>query len=300
MDFFKYIKAVGTGPKGNRNLSYDEMIDCMSQILDQKIYSEQICAFLLGWRLQEETSEELKGALKAFDKYIKRTTIKNSIELGHAFDGKQKQPYLFTKIAPYLKKFDINLVISYDYTQPAKDGITTKKVYEYYKNSNQNSNLYYFNREDYCKNLSTLTQTRQKLGLRTGLNTIEKLLNPASSSYAITGAFHKPYVKKYLDLFNEYYKNFVVVKGAEGSCEFFKNSKYWIKNGDEIEEYDINLDYFGIKYDKKYDNISLDQMNEALLNPTKDLEKLIKLNAALLLIVAKKTSNIKDAYELIV
>lgn len=32
--------------------------------------------------------------------------------------------------------------------------------------------------------------------MRTIFNTVEKLLNPANSKYAITSAFHKPYVKK--------------------------------------------------------------------------------------------------------
>ena len=57
MDFFKYIHAVGTGPKGNRDLSFDESKDMMTQILNQSVHSEQIAAFLLGWRLKPETIE---------------------------------------------------------------------------------------------------------------------------------------------------------------------------------------------------------------------------------------------------
>ena len=47
MDFFKYIHAVGTGPKGNRDLSFDESKDMMEQILNQSIPSEQ--ASLSSW-----------------------------------------------------------------------------------------------------------------------------------------------------------------------------------------------------------------------------------------------------------
>jgi len=36
MDFNKYIHAVGTGPKGNRDLNSDESKDMMHQILDKK------------------------------------------------------------------------------------------------------------------------------------------------------------------------------------------------------------------------------------------------------------------------
>jgi len=78
MDFHNYIRAVGTGPKSNRELSEDEMADCMNQILTQKASPEQIAAFLLGWRVRIESIEELQTAYSVFDNYIKRVDIKNS------------------------------------------------------------------------------------------------------------------------------------------------------------------------------------------------------------------------------
>ena len=37
MDFFNYIHAVGTGPKGNRDLTFDESKDMMNQILQKSV-----------------------------------------------------------------------------------------------------------------------------------------------------------------------------------------------------------------------------------------------------------------------
>ena len=48
MGFHSYIRAVGTGPKSNRELTKDETIDAIESILNQSVYSEQIAAFLLG------------------------------------------------------------------------------------------------------------------------------------------------------------------------------------------------------------------------------------------------------------
>ena len=296
MDFFNYIKAVGTGPKGNRNLCETEMIDAMEQMLEQKVFPEQATAFLLGWRLQEETNEEMCGALKSFDKYMKKKNIPNSIELGNPFDGKQKRPYLFPLIAKELKKFDLNIVVSGDYLQPAKSGITTKDTC---LNLDLEDNLYYFDRLDYFKEFSDLTQTRQRLGLRTGLNTIEKLLNPGNSRFAMTGAFHKPYVKKYLDLFGAHYDKLVIVKGEEGTCEFFGKSKYWIKENNEIKEVEINPADFGIDYKDIWEKITIDEMKEVMQNPSDELKKLVKLNAALVLFSSNKANSLKEGYELL-
>ena len=51
MDFFKYIHAVGTGVKGNRDLTLQESKEMMEAVLKQEVHSEQVAAFLLGWRL---------------------------------------------------------------------------------------------------------------------------------------------------------------------------------------------------------------------------------------------------------
>ena len=296
MDFFNYIKAVGTGPKGNRNLCESEIIDAMEQILEKKVYPEQVTAFLLGWRLQEETNEEMCGTLKSFDKYIKKKNIPNSIEFGNPYDGKQKRPYLFPLIAKELKKFDLNIVISGDYLQPAKEGITTKDTC---LSLDLEDNVYYFDREDYFKELSDLTTLRQRLGLRTGFNTIEKLLNPGNSRYAMTGAFHKPYVKKYLELFGSKYDKLVIVKGEEGTCEFFGKSKYWIMENNEIKEVGLNPADYGIDYREIWEKMTLDQMKEVMANPSEELLKLVKLNAALALFTSNKVNSVKEGYELL-
>ena len=85
------------------------------------------------------------------------------------------------------------MVISGDYLQPAKVGITTKDIFS---NIDVGQYLHFFDRLEYLKELSDITPLRHELGLRTAFNTVEKLLNPSLSEYGITTAFHKPYVQK--------------------------------------------------------------------------------------------------------
>lgn len=296
MGFHQYIKAVGTGPKSNRELSKEEVIDAMQSILNQSVYSEQIAAFLLGWRVRLETTDELLTSLEVCNKYVKKIDIPNSIELGYPFDGKADNPYLLPLIAKYLKNFDLNLVVSGDELQPAKKGLTIKQLYE---NIEFDDNIFYFDRKEYFKELSDLTQIRNKLGLRTAFNTIEKLLNPGNSKYAINAAFHKPYIAKYFKLFEHNYENFVVVKGNEGTPEIFSKCKYWIKEDGKINEYHIDPHYFGINYKKSTDIIPYEESINMTKNPSDELEKLAKLNAAMYLVVAKKSNDIKEAFEML-
>jgi len=293
MDFFKYIHAVGTGPKGNRDLSFDEAKDMMQQVLNQSVPSEQIAAFLLGWRLKPETNEEFRGALAACDETLTHHTVENSLELGYPFDGKAKNPYIFPLVAQIIQKQNLNLVIIGDEKQPAKDGITIKEIISDIKLSN---NAYYFDRKDFFNKLHKLTELRNRLGLRSGFNTIEKLPGVAKSDYAITGVFHKPYVKKYAEIFSDRYKRFALIQGNEGTPELFSKGRLWI-TGESIEEYIIDPQYYGIHYKKSWDKITLQESLEQLQNPSDEYLKLAQLNAAIYLFVTQKFNSIDDAFD---
>ena len=56
MNFKTFIKAVGTGPKGNRDLSFEESFEAVSQILKQEATQAQMGAFLIAWRVKLETN----------------------------------------------------------------------------------------------------------------------------------------------------------------------------------------------------------------------------------------------------
>jgi anthranilate phosphoribosyltransferase len=296
MGFHEYIRAVGTGPKSNRELTKIEMADAMECILTQSVHPEQIAAFLLGWRVRLESIDELKTSLEVCNKYIKRTTVKNSIELGYPFDGKADNPYILPLVAKYLKKFDLNLVVTGDELQPAKKGLTLKELH---KNIEFDNNIHYFDRSDYFKELSDLSKIRNILGLRSAFNTIEKLLNPGNSKYAVNAAFHKPYVVKYNELFGKNYEHLVIVKGNEGTPEIFSKCKYWLNKDGDISEHLIDPEYFGINYKKSTTIISKEDSLNMTRNPSDELEKLAKLNAAMFLIAAKKSSDIKEAFEMV-
>ena len=302
MSFKKYIKAVGTGVKGNRDLTQEEIEDAIEQILLNKVTPSQIGAFLIGWRTKLETNEELKGCVEALRKFMKFQKVEDSIELGYSFDGRCDNPFLFPLFGKileefYLKNSDVrklNLVISGDFLQPAKVGLTTKEIFA---NIDASQYVHFFDRVEYLEELSNMTTLRHELGLRTAFNTVEKLLNPSQSEYGVTTAFHKPYVQKYLDIFTPYFKEVVVVKASEGSPEVFKDGKYWkMVDGNIIEE-SFSLKDYGIVYDKEFENISLEESLNIVKNPDKEILKLAKFNVALYLLFSKRVASLDEAWQ---
>ena len=302
MNFKKYIKAVGTGPKGNKDLSIEETADAIEQILLNKVTPAQVGAFLIGWRTKLESNDELKGCILALRKFMKFQKVEDSIELGYSFDGRCDNPFLFPLFGKileefYLKNSDVrklNLVISGDFLQPAKVGLTTKEIFA---NIDASQYVHFFDRVEYLEELSNMTTLRHELGLRTAFNTVEKLLNPSQSEYGVTTAFHKPYVQKYLDIFAPYFKEVVVVKASEGSPEVFKDGKYWkMVDGNIIEE-SFSLKDYGIVYDKEFENISLEEALNIVKNPDKEILKLAKFNVALYLLFSKRVASLDEAWQ---
>lgn len=302
MNFKKYIKAVGTGVKGNRELEPDEVMDATCSMLDNTVTPAQMGAFLIGWRTKLETDEELTACVQALKKYMTFSTVENSLELGYSFDGRKNNPFLFPLYEKILKGFfeknrdirELKLVISTDVLQPAKQGITAQEIGKHFE---FNEYVHLIDRVNYLPELSALTPLRHELGLRTVFNTVEKLLNPANSEYGVTTAFHSPYVKKYLAMFKAYYKEVLVVKASEGSPEVFKDGKYWRSINNEIVATPFALADFGISYDKSYENISIEEALEIVRNPSDEILKLAKFNIALYLVFAQRVDSLEDAWE---
>ena len=280
MNFLPYIKAVGTGKKRNRDLSKEESYQAMKAMLNGEVAPEQVSAFLLGWRVKGETIDEFQGALEAFDECITEHPIKNSIEFGYPYDGKVKNPYLFPLIAKYLEPHGINLSLHGDELQPAKGGITVKEVCT---NVQLNKNIHFFDRAQYFRELHQLNRVRNVLGMRSSFNTLEKLMGISQSETAIIGAFHKPFIDKYIKLFKDRYKKLIIIKGNEGTPEIFSKCSIIIVENDEVTELKVDPKEHGVEYTKSWKAISIEESLEMTKKPSKALEKLAEFNAKVIL-----------------
>ncbi len=292
--FIKYLKYVGTGAKHNRDLSYEEMLDVMRQILDADASPEQAAAFLLGWRMKPETVEEFRAALEAIDEASIKSPVENGLELGYPFDGKADNPYIFPLAAEIVKPFGINIVVSGGALQPTKGGTTVRDVAEAV---DLPENVRYMDRKDYCPKLANLSTMRNRLGLRTGLNTLERLPGIAECDTALIGVFHKPYVKKYIEIFGDRYKHLVIVKGNEGTPEVFGKCRVWFHKEGETREFVIDSAQMGVGYKKSFEPIEKHKSIGMLKSPSKELLHVASLNAALWLFAKGYTDSFEAAYE---
>lgn len=288
--FFPFLKALGTGPKGNRELTQQEAQEACEMILDQEIPAEIIGAFLIAWRLQGESVEEMLGALHALKKdALHLPELNNSLEIAMPLEGKKKNIPLLILTANYLK--DENFVITT--SQAAKDHAAVSMLD---LRSLLPDNIKLIQRADFLPKLEDLQSLRRNLGLRTVFNTLEKLHHPLRSNYAVIGAHHGPYFKKYAAIFSHQYKRMMIVQGDEGCGEIIKKSKiHLIEKGEIVEEFVLDPQDFGIHFTKSDQLLSKEEMINILQNPSENLQKLAKINAALYLYTFGKTSSMQEA-----
>ena len=289
--FLPYLKLVGTGPKRNRDLTKEEIKTVIRAFLKEEVSSEQAAAFLLGWRVKGESIEEFAGALEVFDEFVRHDPMPDSIEFGYPYDGKVKNPYIFPLTAQYLEPFDVHFSLHGGLLQPAKGGITLKEVCD---NISLPSNIHYYDRSEYFPELYRFSKVRAALGLRSSFNTIEKLLGITQSRTAIIGAFHKPFVEKYIALYKNRYEKLVIIKGNEGTPEIFSKCTVTIVENGEIQEIKVDPKAYGINYLKSTQAITLEESLAQTKEPNEAFLELAKFNAAVILFLSKDAESIEE------
>lgn len=283
--FLEYIRCVGTGPKGNRHLSYDEMSDAFELIVERRVPDVAISAFLLGWRVQIESDEELSGCVDWLA-LQQASMVKTGIEIGYPFDGKAKFFPIILKAAQLLG--DLEIHAAYDLPLGPKYGVTLEQF------TNIASNVTLHNRYDLLKGLSDLTTLRNDIGIRTAFNTLEKLnfLAPI----ALIGMHHAPYFDLYASLYAKHYTRLVIVQGHEGTPEILKRTKYKLVENGELTTHHIDPEEFGIEPISAKETMNLLEMQELMDNPDENLAKMIRLNAAFLGWASGKYESIEKGF----
>lgn len=283
--FLSYIRCVGTGPKGNRHLNHEEMKDAFELIIERRVPDVAISAFLLGWRVQIESDEELRACVDWLA--LQQTSIINTgIEIGYPFDGKAKFFPIMLKAAEHLS--DLEIHTAFDLPLGPKYGHTLNQF------NPIASNITLHNRRDLLQGLSDLTTLRNDIGIRTAFNTLEKLNFLAPR--ALIGMHHAPYFDLYASLYGKHYQRLIIVQGHEGTPEVLKKTKYKVVENGEITTHHIDPEEFGIQPISAKEAMSLDAMQALMDNPDENLAKMIRLNAAFLGWASGKYESIEKGF----
>src|SRR5207237_5237600 len=88
-----YIREIGTGPKGSRDLTAEEARDAMAMILTGEATAAQAGGFLLLQRFKSESAEELLGFAQAIRSGARliQPRVEGLLDIGSPYDGRDRK-----------------------------------------------------------------------------------------------------------------------------------------------------------------------------------------------------------------
>lgn len=251
--FVPFVKAVGRGARLRRDLTFDEAVEAMRLIVRRGATPAQIGAFLIGQRVKGEAEAEIRGfthAVRAeFVRHI-NPRVDGLLDLGVPYDGKAKTAQLTPAITVTLVASGVPVVLHGDEGIPTKEGITPGAVFRELgvpvdlephtvERMIEATGLGFLSAARYAPAWHALTPLRREFGLRTALNSVEKLLNPAQAPYQISGFFHGEYLERLRQAQTGTHASWIV-QGEEGSIEMAAGRATHIFAADEAD--DVILD----------------------------------------------------------
>ena len=247
--FIPFIKAVGRGEKLKRDLTYDESVEALRQIVEQTCSPAQAGAFLITQRVKGEAVDEIRG----FTEWLRAESIthiaprvEGLLDLAAPYDGKAKSAQLAPAIAIVLAEAGMPVVLHGDEGVPTKSAIGPGPVLremgvaddlepDAVQRIIESVGVGYLSATRFAPQWHALLPLRRQFGLRTVLNSVEKLINPANAPYQVSGFFHGNYIER-LRVVQTGVKRSFIVQGEEGSVEMAVGRKTHIFAEDAADD----------------------------------------------------------------
>lgn len=204
-----FLRAVGQGPTQGRPLSRDEARQALAAILDGLATPAQAGGFLLLQRYKGETPDELLGFVDAVRERatVIAPQVPGLVDIGSPYDGRDRHLVVSPAASIVAAAAGAPQVLHGEPGIGPKAGLTVGAVLEALgvpvdqppaeaQHCIETLGIAYLRQSRFVPALAALKPLRNEVGLRTPLNTVEKVYDLASAPYHLIGLTHLPYLNK--------------------------------------------------------------------------------------------------------
>ena len=193
-----YVRILGRGPGRSRSLTFDEAVEAMGLMLAGEAAPEATGALLMLLRMKGETAEEIAGFAHAA-RWSAPALPKIDLDWPSYAAGLTRGDALFLLSAKLVAAAGHRVLI-HGWNGPdatVRDGlkalgIASARASEVDGRLAQDG-LAYMPLEDMSPRLFGLLRLREVLGLRSCINTVCRMVNPAGARTSVQGVFHPSY-----------------------------------------------------------------------------------------------------------
>ncbi|KRE36694.1 anthranilate phosphoribosyltransferase [Paenibacillus sp. Soil724D2] len=225
----RWIQAMGTGMQGSRDLSYDEAVEAAHEMARGDSTEAQCAAFLMALCMKGEADEELMAFIDVFRSYsLNYHTFADSLNCAGPTEGRQYFP-ITLPVSLLLASVGFSQVLHGGDSLPPRQGTAMKELLESFGVAIDLSvkawetmlfhlHIGFLHTEQLCPPLGKLKQVREQLGLRTVMNTVERVINPVRSMNMIIGVNQRKAMESLIPIsIRSGFQNVYIINGIEGS-----------------------------------------------------------------------------------
>ena len=203
--------VIGSGPKSAADMSYGQARSAMEQVLDEAADPTTLGAFLLAARWKTNTSEELAGFLDAIR--VRAEVVEPSVDpvdCGANYDGKRETALLGVAAGAVSAAAGVPVVVHGADRVPAKAadsythvldalGVETDLAPGESARMVDEAGVGFYHQSAFAPDLHGVLGRREAMGVRTPINTVETLVNPAGARSHLGSFYHLSYGKRIAD-----------------------------------------------------------------------------------------------------
>lgn len=224
MEIAQFIREIGRGKQGAKDLSRDQACELMTAILDESANPIAVGAFCIAMRIKGETSEEMLGFLDAIHGQLQRFTHTNAkpVVVLPSYNGSRRLPLLTPLLAQLLARQGHAVLVhgcsSEDQRVNAEDVLSAMGIHAASQvGTIKEGEVVVAPTQLLSPALWKLLQVRRQTGLRNSAHSLVKLMNVVNGPSLLLSSYtHPEYASAMLTSLQVLKANAVVLRGTEG------------------------------------------------------------------------------------
>ena len=226
--FAQFVRALGKGKRGARNLTREEAREAMGLLLDDKVEDTQLGAFLMLLRNKEESAEEMAGFTEAVRERLQAPSIPVDLDWP-SYAGKKRHLPWFLLAAKALAANGVRILLHGGgahtagrlYTEQLLDLLQIPRCHHWadvaQRLDQQQPAFIYLG--DWMPQLQRMIDLRNTLGLRSPIHSLARILNPLGARCGLQSIFHPGYQAVHREASQLLGDTALVIKGEGGEIE---------------------------------------------------------------------------------
>ncbi len=231
-DFAPFIRILGRGPGRSRSLTRAEARLALGMVLRGEATREQVGAMLMLLRYRGEEADEIVGLVEAARDHASlpwRFSRPVDLDWPSYADGRTRGLPWYLLAALLVARAGVRVMMHGPSVGPGRQPLvdalgalsippsTTAAAAE---QSLSSLGFAFVPIEALSPDIAALLALRGVLGLRSPLNTVGRLLDPANAAGSIDGVFHPAYIALHLAVAECLGRRIAVLKGGGGEAEW--------------------------------------------------------------------------------